>query len=181
MRGKGKKKREPASLNEGADAHRNEWKLFDIQAREEREARKRLLPKCSICLQTLEQGESLVGMCCLDPPQHIFHRDCIEHWRANPRSLVAKLCPVCGVDPVAAIQMRLHFQSVRTVVNKERKAWCQPKKWSGYVKQARPWILLVLTVAVTLLFGAWTVMAWMRVHEKMEMLQAPRLRDESLL
>jgi hypothetical protein len=140
-----------------------------------------VVPACDICCQPLDKRDTLVGLGCTDPPTHVFHRECIQHWRANPRAPTARLCPVCHVDPVVAVQFRRHTDQVRAAVAKDRSAWCLPKRWGQYAREVRPFLIVcfALFVLAWLTSAIWD--AWTDVQFKIEMLHAPKSRDQELL
>ena len=186
-----RRRRRAARLDAAANARRL---VEEINLGRVRRRQQPVLPppdNCAICqLPMLDSGQPLVAMRCSDPPQHVLHEDCLMQWRRDPRAEAATLCPVCGKDPRLVMKTRRHMHQVQLQMDRDRRAWCLPRKWCGYVQSAVLWGGGALLAVLTLLFlisVVWTAVEtyWSPVSVSLDtavvVMQAPESRDPDLL
>lgn len=179
---------------ERLDAAANARRLVDEI--NQRRARRQQAPPpddCVICQHPmLDAGQPLVAMRCLDPPQHVFHEECLMQWRRDTRSEAATMCPVCGADPRVMIKARHHLRNVQIRMDREKRAWCLPRKWCAHLKTAALWgggLLLAVLTLMFLVSVLWTALEvyWTPTSQSasevvmVTVMQAPESRDSDLL
>ena len=151
--------------------------LTDLKAREQQHERQQRPPSsvCAICTEPLRRGSPLVGLLCTDPPTHVFHRDCIQHWRANTLSPTSHLCPVCQLDPTRELAFRTHAKFVQQQVHRHRAAWQWGKHWTAFCRFTLWLCILLLMLYLSMV----TVQRWIQGPVVARVLHAP-LMDSSV-
>ncbi len=159
--------RRPLVITEAeADARLNAYSLR-ILAQRERELQPPPPPDtCKICNKPmLDDGQQLlVAMRCTEPPEHVFHEECLMQWRRDIRvETTARLCPTCGCDPTLMIKARRHLAQVQRTIQRERTAWCVPRLWAHRLRVLAVWSGIVLLTFVCLAFllsVLWTALTY---------------------
>jgi hypothetical protein len=96
---------------------------------------------CGICHEALSNDvpegsryEPVATQCNLEKLQHVFHRECLEKWRAVPRP-EAQTCPLCRINPTELINAELVRRIVAKEVAADRRNCCRCARWRKAINE----------------------------------------------